>query len=126
MLFHDVRGYPSATRLMVLSCALLARLVLFGCRLWNIGFHECWRRRFLLFQCFDPSQRHTQAFLRVPQRFTQFLIFFPQLQRFFFFCYVLSASERSSLNSFPAKRAAWDALIRHAICTGARLAAGKP
>lgn len=40
MMFHDVRRYRSATRLIVLTCALLAWLVLFGCWLWNIGFHE--------------------------------------------------------------------------------------
>src|SRR5260370_33853246 len=98
MMFHDVRGHGSATGPIVLGLALLARLVLFCGWLWHIRFHESWRRRFLLLQFFDPRKGDTQQFLRLLQCFTQFLVFLPQLERFFF-CHGLSLSERSSLNS---------------------------
>src|SRR6266513_2485238 len=98
MMLHDLRGQPSTTCPIVLGLALLARLLLFDGGLSHIRFYEGRRRRFLLFQFFDPSQGNMQQFLRLLQRFTQFLVFFSQLERFFF-CHGLSLSERSSLNS---------------------------
>jgi len=99
MMFDDLRGQSPATRSIVLGFALFARLFLFGGWLLHIGFDKSRRRCFLLFQFFDPSKGDTQQFLCLLQCFTQFLVFLPQLHRFFF-CHGLSLSERSSLNSF--------------------------
>ena len=98
-MFDDVCRHGSATRPIVLGLALLARLFLFGGWLLHLGFDKRRWRRFLLFQFFDPSEGDTQQFLRLLQCFTQFLVFLPQVDRFFF-CHALSLSEWSSLNSY--------------------------
>src|SRR5436309_152576 len=98
-MFHDLRGHCSFPSTIILGFALLAWLVLLSGRLFHIGFDERWRRRFLFFHLFDPSQSDTKPFLRLFQCLTQFLVLFSQLGRFFF-CHDPSLSERSSLNSY--------------------------
>src|SRR5881398_240713 len=100
-MFHDLRGHCSFPSTIILGFALLAWLVLLSCRLFHLGFDERWRRRFLFFHLFDPSQSDTKPFLRLFQCLTQFLVLFSQLGRFFF-CHDPSLSERSSLNSYEA------------------------
>src|SRR2546423_14673662 len=99
-MFHDLRGHCSFPSTIILGFALLAWLFLLSSRLFHIGFDERWRRRFLFFHLFDPSQSDTKPFLRLFQCLTQFLVLFSQLGRFFF-CHDPSLSERSSLNSYP-------------------------
>src|SRR2546421_6946339 len=98
-MFHDLRGHCSFPSTIILGFALLAWLVLLSGRLFHLGFDERWRRRFLFFHLFDPSQSDTKPFLRLFQCLTQFLVLFSQLGRFFF-CHDPSLSERSSLNSY--------------------------
>src|SRR5437868_11662892 len=100
-MFHDLRGHCSFPSTIILGFALLAWLVLLSGRLFHLGFDERWRRRFLFFHLFDPSQSDTKPFLRLFQCLTQFLVLFSQLGRFFF-CHDPSLSERSSLNSYIA------------------------
>src|SRR5947209_18220976 len=83
-MFHDLRGHCSFPSTIILGFALLAWLVLLSGRLFHIGFDERWRRRFLFFHLFDPSQSDTKPFLRLFQCLTQFLVLFSQLGRFFF------------------------------------------
>src|SRR5947209_19114299 len=98
-MFHDLRGHCSFPSTIILGFALLAWLFLLSGRLFHLGFDERWRRRFLFFHLFDPSQSDTKPFLRLFQCLTQFLVLFSQLGRFFF-CHDPSLSERSSLNSY--------------------------
>src|SRR5437870_4602208 len=105
-MFHDLRGHCSFPSTIILGFALLAWLVLLSGRLFHIGFDERWRRRFLFFHLFDPSQSDTKPFLRLFQCLTQFLVLFSQLGRFFF-CHDPSLSERSSLNSYDKGRERW-------------------
>src|SRR2546421_8576596 len=118
-MFHDLRGHCSFPSTIILGFALLAWLFLLSGRLFHIGFDERWRRRFLFFHLFDPSQSDTKPFLRLFQCLTQFLVLFSQLGRFFF-CHDPSLSERSSLNSYEEK---WSILVLqhfvdgYVICT---------
>lgn len=96
VMVDDVGGHGSATRPIVPGLALLARRFLFSSWLFDLRFHEGWRR-FLLFQFFNPPKGDTQQFLHLLQCFTQVLVFLAQVPRFFF-CHALSLSERSSLN----------------------------
>src|SRR5260370_37955330 len=84
--------------MIVPSLSFLALLLFFLWWFFHIGFDKRWRRRFLVFQLFDPKKGNTQQFLCLLECFTQFLVFLPQLGRFFF-SHRLSLSERSSLNN---------------------------
>src|SRR5438309_919580 len=113
-MFLDLRGHCSFPSTIILGFALLAWLVLWSGRLFHLGFDERWRRRFLFFHLFDPSQSDTKPFLRLFQCLTQFLVLFSQLGRFFF-CHDPSLSERSSLNSYenpPSLRMCWSTMCR--------------
>src|SRR5207302_3431846 len=125
-MFHDLRGHCSFPSTIILGFALLAWLVLLSGRLFHIGFDERWRRRFLFFHLFDPSQSDTKPFLRLFQCLTQFLVLFSQLGRFFF-CHDPSLSERSSLNSYPHEvselmQAGWSRPIQQVVETSLNLA----
>jgi len=100
MMLHHLGRHGSATCMLVLSCTLFPRLFLFGGRLLHIRFDQSRRRRLLVFQFFDPSQGYLSQFLRLLQGFTQFLIFFSQVDDCFCCCHGWSLPERSSLNSF--------------------------
>src|SRR5437660_7634822 len=122
-MFHDLRGHCSFPSTIILGFALLAWLVLLSGRLFHIGFDERWRRRFLFFHLFDPSQSDTKPFLRLFQCLTQFLVLFSQLGRFFF-CHDPSLSERSSLNSYqlPAQPGSYPGRNEAPVCPGQTLA----
>ncbi len=97
----DLRRRAAGAAMVVPSLSFLPLLLFFRLRFFHFGFDKRWQRRFLVVQLFDPQQGDTKQFLRLLQSFTQFLIFFPKVGRFFCcHCHGLSLPERSSLNSY--------------------------
>lgn len=56
-MLHDLRGYPSATRPIVLGCALLPRRLSSRAGFFTSALTQAGWRRLLFFPFFDPSQR---------------------------------------------------------------------
>src|SRR2546421_1328385 len=83
-------------RVTFLSCFLLSHFWFFHIRL-----HKGWRRRFLFLQFLDAGKRDTQQFLRLPQSFSQGLVFGPKLGIFFLWRHGLSFSEKVKSEQFP-------------------------
>src|ERR1700676_976675 len=105
-MLHDLRGHRSATTMIVRRRTFLPLLLFFLWWFFHIGFDKRWRRRFQLFQLFDSQEGGTEQFLRLLEGFTQFLVFFLKVERFFF-CHrhALSLPEWSSLNNYRITRA---------------------
>src|ERR1700694_2234206 len=91
-MFHYLGGLRSSTSMVMLRITLFSYGFLFGSFLFHIGFDKGWRRCFLFFQFFNPSQSDTQQILCLLQRFAQFLVFLPKVSYFFLVCHSLSLS----------------------------------
>ena len=66
-MFHDLGGYRSLSRTIVLGLALFARLLLLGFRLLLIGLDEAGHWRFLFLQLRDLCLGLLQLLLRLSQ-----------------------------------------------------------